>query len=105
MYNNPVEITSDYLRLFDTKSIESITKIATAQQVNLFINASSDTKKYNDKLTLMAMATTKNDTFTRGAAVSIIDKNASMEELSVKMYNASMMAIEALNNKIKLIKI
>ena len=86
--------------LLKAKSIDAIEKIAENKNLNLFINISDNNELLQDKLVIMAM-TTKPHSFDRGAARTFVNKNAKTEEISVKLYNVAMMAIEAFEKKFK----
>ena len=85
------------------KSLDSIKKIAANKELDIFINVSNNKELLQDKLIFLALATKALST-ERGAAKLFIDKNVTQNELSVKLYNLVMMAIESFENKIKNIK-
>jgi hypothetical protein len=102
----PINSISSHGHLFCTngfninsvKSAEAIKKIATDQDLNIFITKAKVTSE--NRYIIMVMAY-KEHWLKKGVASSFIDINKKAEELSVRIFNTAIKAIESLQDKTK----
>lgn len=94
-----LEVHLDGIQLKKIKSLSAINKIATDRDVCVFINRTVENPQ-SKKFHIMALAY-KFNSIMRGAAQSSFDSNVKPEELSVKLYNVVMFAIDKLERKMQ----
>lgn len=97
------------------KSYNAIKKIAEEKNIDVYISRNHESRHLPAKDLYLVLATKEKPIynksslqtgvdFIRGASFSVVDKNAGNKELSVKIFNATMNAVENLEKKLCLKK-